>query len=603
VRGLRNGPSPQWLQDKLAAIGLRPINALVDVTNWFTHDLGRPLHVFDVKKVAGDTLSIRRGREGESYLALNGKTVSVTPEDIVIADAEAVESLAGIMGGEHSGCDAATTEVFIEAALFDPVRIALSGRRHELRSDARARFERGVDPALPPAALDAATAMIIELCGGEASTVASAGAEPDWRRTAHLRFERIAGLGGSSITPDEAVDGLTRLGFTVSARDEAGVTVAVPPWRNDIAASDATLAQNPELPAERARKAAEGCAVIEPECDLLEEVLRLRGLDAVPPVSLPVASPVPRPSLTPRQARSALARRVLAARGMLDCVSFGFIDSRVAALFGDTPAALRVENPIAADLDQMRPTPLASLATAAARNAARGFADVALAEIGGAYRDVTPTGQLAVAAGIRTGHTPRHWDSPARALDAMDAKGDALAVLAALGVPMAAVTVTADAPGHYHPGRSGVVRQGPKVVLAQFGELHPALRASLDLSGPAVGFEVFLDAIPDPKKRKKSAPELPAFQPLKRDFAFLVDAGVPADSLVRAARGAERSLIVDAALFDRYAGERLPEGKVSLALEVTLQPKDASLTDAEIEAVGAKIVAAVSKATGAVLRG
>jgi len=553
--------------------------------------------------VAGDTLSIRRGREGESYLALNGKTVSVTPEDIVIADAEAVESLAGIMGGEHSGSDAGTTEVFIEAALFDPVRIALSGRRHELRSDARARFERGVDPALPPAALDAATAMIIELCGGEASTVASAGAEPDWRRTAHLRFERIAGLGGSSITPDEAVDGLTRLGFTVSARDEAGVTVAVPPWRNDIAASDATLAQNPELPAERARKAAEGCAVIEPECDLLEEVLRLRGLDAVPPVSLPVASPVPRPSLTPRQARSALARRVLAARGMLDCVSFGFIDSRVAALFGDTPAALRVENPIAADLDQMRPTPLASLATAAARNAARGFADVALAEIGGAYRDVTPTGQLAVAAGIRTGHTPRHWDSPARALDAMDAKGDALAVLAALGVPMAAVTVTADAPGHYHPGRSGVVRQGPKVVLAQFGELHPALRASLDLSGPAVGFEVFLDAIPDPKKRKKSAPELPAFQPLKRDFAFLVDAGVPADSLVRAARGAERSLIVDAALFDRYAGERLPEGKVSLALEVTLQPRDASLTDAEIEAVGAKIVAAVSKATGAVLRG
>jgi phenylalanyl-tRNA synthetase beta chain len=602
VRGVKNGPSPQWLQDKLTSIGLRPINALVDVTNWFTYDLGRPLHVFDAKKVKGDTLTIRRGREGESFLALNGKEVQVTPEDLVIADAEAVESLAGIMGGEYSGSDEGTAEVFIEAALFDPVRIALSGRRHELRSDARARFERGIDQALLPAALEAATAMIIELCGGEASEVVAAGAEPAWRRQAHLRFERIAGLGGSPITPEEAVEGLEQLGFTVAQRDSQGVTVNVPSWRNDIAARDHSLAQNPELPAERARAAAEGCAAVEPECDLLEEVLRLRGLDAVPPVSLPVSSPVPRPSLTPRQVRSGLARRVLAARGMLDCVSFGFIDGKVAALFGETPAALRLENPIAADLDQMRPTPLASLLTAAARNAARGYPDVALAEIGAAYRGITPDGQAAVAAGIRAGETPRHWAMPARAVDAMDAKGDAMAVLAALGVPMAALSVTADAPGFYHPGRSGVVRQGPKTVLATFGEIHPSLRGALDLPGPAVGFEVFLDAIPDPKRKKKGLPDLPAFQPLRRDFAFLVDAGVPAENLVRAARGAERNLISEVSLFDRYAGEKLPEGKVSLALEVTLQPREASMTDAEIEAVAAKIVAAVTKATGAVLR-
>ncbi|EHL96552.1 phenylalanine--tRNA ligase, beta subunit [Acetobacteraceae bacterium AT-5844] len=602
VRGVKNGPSPQWLQDKLTAIGLRPINALVDVTNWFTYDLGRPLHVFDRAKVKGDTLTIRRGREGESFTALNGKDVAVTPEDLVIADAEAVESLAGIMGGEHSGSELDTTEVFIEAAIFDPVRIALSGRRHDLRSDARSRFERGVDQALPPAALEAATAMIIELCGGEASEVVSAGAEPKWRRTAHLRFERIAGLGGSPITADEAVEGLERLGFSIAARDTAGVTVNVPSWRNDVA-GQGPLAQSPALPADKAAKAAEGCAATEPECDLLEEVLRLRGLDAVPPVSLPVPSPVPLPSLTARQSRTVLARRVLAARGMLDCVSFGFLDSRTAALFGETPAALRLENPIASDLDQMRPTPLASLALAAARNIARGYPDVALAEIGGAYGDITPEGQKSVAAGIRTGFTPRHWSEPARAVDAMDAKGDALAVLAALGVPMAALTVTMDAPGFYHPGRSGVIKQGPKTVLATFGELHPALRAKLDLPGPAVGFEVFLDQIPDPKKRKKAVPDLPAFQPLKRDFAFLVDAGVPAENLVRAARGAERNLIVDVALFDRYAGDRLPEGKVSLALEVTLQPREASLTDAEIEAVGSKIVAAVAKATGAVLRG
>jgi len=603
VRGVKNGPSPKWLQDKLVSIGLRPINALVDVTNWFTYDLGRPLHVFDVAKVKGDTLVIRRGRDGESYLALNGKEISVTRDDLVIADDGGVESLAGIMGGEHSGSDLGTTEVFIECALFDPVQIALSGRRHELRSDARQRFERGVDQALPPAALEAATALIIELCGGEASEITAAGAEPQWQRTAHLRFERIAGLGGSSITPDEAVEELERLGFSVASRDEAGVTVNVPSWRNDVAGGQGGLAQSPELAPERAAKAAEGCAAIEPECDLLEEVLRLRGLDAVPPVSLPVPSPVPQPSLTARQARTSLARRVLAARGMLDCVSFGFLDDKTAALFGDTPASLRLENPIAADLNQMRPTPLASIALAAARNIARGYPDVALAEIGGAYRDITPAGQLTVAAGLRTGFTPRHWSEPSRAMDAMDAKGDALAVLAALGVPTAALSVAAEAPGFYHPGRSGVIKQGPKTVLATFGELHPTLRGQLDLPGPAVAFEVFLDLVADPKKRKKAVPDLPAFQPLKRDFAFLVDATVPAENLVRAARGAERALITDVALFDRYAGERLPEGKVSLALEVTLQPRDASLTDAEIEAVGAKIVAAVTKATGATLRG
>ncbi|WBV43629.1 phenylalanine--tRNA ligase subunit beta [Pseudoroseomonas cervicalis] len=601
VRGVKNGPSPKWLQDRLVSIGLRPINALVDITNFFTYDLGRPLHVFDVAKVKGQELFLRRGRDGESFLALNGKEVAVTSEDLVIADSEAVESLAGIMGGEHSGSDEGTTEVFIECALFDPVRIALSGRRHDLRSDARARFERGIDPALLPAALDAATAMVIELCGGEPSEVSAAGAEPAWQRQASLRFARIAGLGGSDLSADEAVAILERLGFGVVARDAEAVTVSVPSWRNDIAAPGA-LAQGPGLSPERAQAAAEGCAVIEPECDLLEEVLRIPGLDRIPPVSLPVASPVPRPALTPKQARASLARRVMASRGMLDCVSFGFLDSTTAARFGETPAMLRLDNPIAADLDQMRPTPLASLAQAAARNAARGYPAVALSELGGAYRDASPEGQLAVAAGLRLGQTPRHWAAPARAVDAMDAKGDALAVLAALGVPMAALSVTADAPGHYHPGRSGVVRQGPKTVLAYFGELHPKLREELGLAGAAAGFEVFLDAVPEPKRKKKAVPDLPAFQPLKRDFAFLVDAGVPAENLVRAARGAERALIVDVALFDRYAGEKLPEGKVSLALEVTLQPREASLTDAEIEAVGAKIVAAVAKATGATLR-
>jgi phenylalanyl-tRNA synthetase beta chain len=611
LRGLSNGPSPRWLQDRLSAIGLRPINALVDVTNFFTYDLGRPLHVFDMRKVKGGVLTMRMAREGERLFALNGREYALTPEDGVIADAAGPEALGGIIGGEHSGCDETTTQAFIECALFDPVRIARSGRRHDIRTDARARFERGLDPALMPQAIEAAAAMMIALCGGEASEVVEAGAEPAWRRSATLRFDRLAGYGGAEVAPEEAVGILERLGFTVEARDAARVTVAVPSWRNDIAQPPA-LDQDPALPPARARAAAEGCAAIEPECDLIEEVLRIRGLDRVPPVSLPLASPVPPPALTPRQARASLARRVVAARGMLDCVSFGFLARDLAALFGPAaerqapwrpPEALRLANPIAADLDQMRPTPVASLLLAAARNAARGFPDLALAELGGAYRDATPEGQLTVLAGVRAGATPRHWAEPSRPVDAMDAKGDALAVLAALGVPMPALQVAAeDLPGFYHPGRAGLVRQG-RTVLASFGEVHPKVLAALDLAGPAVAFEVFLDAVPEPKRRRKGMPDLPPFQPVRRDFAFLVEEGTPAEALLRAARGADRQLIAEVALFDRYAGERLPPGKVSLALQVTLQPRTATLTDAEIEAVAERVIAAVTRATGATLRG
>ena len=442
---------------------------------------------------------------------------------------------------------------------------------------------------------------MMDICGGEASEVVGAGPEPAWQRTASLRFERLASYGGDDVAPDRAVEILQSLGFTVAARDTARVTVNVPSWRNDVAGKGA-LAQAAELSPERAKAAAEGCAEIEPECDLLEEVLRIRGLNTITPVSLPVSGIIPPPAFTAKQARASLARRVLAARGMQEAVTFAFMESKTAALFGETPAALRLENPIAEDLDQMRPTPVASLLLAAGRNAARGFADVALCEIGGAYRDVTPAGQMAVAAGVRHGATVRHWAEAARGVDALDAKGDAMAVLAALGVPAAALAVTADASGFYHPGRSGLLRQGPKTVLASFGEVHPRVLAALDLPGPAVAFEVFLDAIPEPKRRKKGAPDLPAFQPVKRDFAFLVDEGVAAEALLRAARGAERILITDVALFDRYAGDKLPEGKVSLALQVTIQPREATLTDPQIEAVADKIVAAVSKATGAVLR-
>ena len=598
VRGLRNGPSPDWLRRRLESVGLRPISALVDVTNFFALDLCRPLHVFDADKVRGGVLTMRPGAPDERVLALNGKDYEATPEDLVIADTAGVQSLAGVIGGAATGCDEDTTACFIECALFDPVRVALTGRRLNATSDARQRFERGIDPAFLPAALEAATRMILDLCGGQASEVVSAGAEPQWQRNATLRFERLRALGGADMPAAEATGILERLGFTVEERGRERVRVAVPSWRNDVAAP-VVLDLHPQFTTEQSTPLVEAVREIEPETDLVEEVLRIRGLDTIPAVSMPRAAPVPPATLTPRQSRAALARRLLAARGLAEAVTFSFMDSRDAARFGPAPSSLRLLNPIASDLDQLRPTPVATLAVAATRNAARGLPNAALFEIGPAFAE---DGQETVAAGLRSGPAARRWDGSPATLGALDAKADALAVLTALGVAPDSLNATRDAPEYYHPGRSGVLRQGPKLVLAQFGELHPAVLAGLDLSAPAVAFEVFLDRVPEPKRRRRAAPDLPALQPVRRDFAFVVGRDVPADAVLRAARGAERSLIAGVSLFDVYEGPGVPEGQRSLAVEVTLQPRERALTDAEIEAASAKVVAAVAKATGAVLR-
>jgi phenylalanyl-tRNA synthetase beta chain len=600
VTGVTNGESPDWLKARLTSIGLRPINALADITNFFTHDLGRPLHVFDADKIAGSTLILRHGEAGECFAGLHGKQVTVSAEDCVIADANGAQSLAGIVGGEATGCDFSTRNVFIECALFDRIQIALSGQRHAIHSDARQRFERGIDAAMMPAALDAATAMVLDLCGGATSTVTEAGAEPHWRRHASLRFARLKCFGGSDIAPDEAVASLEKLGFTIYRRDGEHAVFDVPSWRNDIAQAPA-LDQFTGLDPAVASKAAAGAAEIEPEVDLIEEVLRLRGLDAIMPVSLPLTATIPAPILTPKQSRTMLARRSLAARGLMECVTFSFLDHDIAALFSGTDDGLRLANPIAADLDHMRPTAIATLAAAAARNIARGYPDLGLFEIGPAYP--AAGSQLLAAAGLRTGETPLSALAASRKFDALDAKADCLAVLAALGVPLDAVTASPDAPDYFHPGQSGTLRQGPKIILGHFGTLHPSICGKLDLPLGSVAFELLLDAIAEPKRRKKATPALPAFQPLRRDFAFLVPEATPADALIRAARGAERNLITNVTLFDRYAGKNLPEGQISLAIAVTLQPVEKSLTEAEIEAVSAKIVAAVAKATGGVLRG
>ena len=606
ISGLANRPSPDWLQRRLRSIGLRPISALVDITNFFTFDLGRPLHVFDADRIAGGVLTLRRGRDGERFEGLNGVEIAVGPEDAVFADAAGVQSLAGIMGGRATGATEATTAVFVECALFDPIRIARTGRRLGITSDARQRFERGIDPSLLTLGLNAAARLILQTCGGMPSAITEAGEEPDWRREATLRFARLRDFGGSDIAPDAAIARLAALGFGVGRRDADRVTVSVPPWRNDVAGAT-PLEPAPAIATARARELGAVAVAMEAECDLVEEVLRLGGLDAIAPVSLPPLAAVPRPALGEAAVRNALARRTVAARGFAECVSFSFMDARLADAFAppldaDAARAVTLLNPIASDLDRLRPSPLASLLSAASRAVSRGIAETALFEIGPGF---APDGSSrTIAAGLRAGTRARAPGRPARAADWSDARTDALAVLASLGVPAEALSterVSAD-DAAYHPGRAGVIRQGPKIVLARFGALHPTVTEAFGLDAPAAGFELFLDAIAVPKKRRRSAARLPTLQPVSRDFAFVVGDDVPAEAVLRAARGADRTLVADVALFDAYRGEGVPDGHVSLAIAVTLQPREKTLTDAELDAVSARVVAAVAKATGGVLR-
>ncbi|HLO76370.1 MAG TPA: phenylalanine--tRNA ligase subunit beta [Magnetospirillum sp.] len=574
IRGVKNGESPAWLKDRLTAIGLRPISALVDITNYVTCDLARPLHVFDADKVKGD-IRARLAKDGETLLALNGKEYALDASMTVIADDAGPEGIAGIMGGERSGCTETTTSVFLETAYFDPIRTATTGRKLDILSDARFRFERGVDPAFIVPAAEIATRMIIELCGGEASDLIVAGTEPDWRTSIVLRPERVAELGGVEVSTPKQEDILRGLGCLVSEHAD-GLLVVPPSWRGDIAA----------------------------EHDLVEEVIRINGYDQLPTVPLPRPS-MPKPLLTPGQRRASWVRRQLAARGLVETVTWSFLPSVQAKLFGGGAAEMHLANPISSDLDAMRPSVLPNLVTAAGRNADRGFRDLGLFEIGPQFDGPEPGQQRAVAAGIRAGRAvPRHWSEKTRAVDVFDAKADLLAAIVAAGGNPDSFQVVAEAPGWYHPGRSGTLRLGNKPV-AYFGELHPGTLSALDVKGPVVAFELFLEALP-PQKAKatkaKPALKLSPFQPLERDFAFVLDAKVSADQVVRAAKNADKALVTDIAVFDLYEGPNVGEGKKSIAITATLQPTEKTLTDEEIEAVAKKIVDAVVKATGGVLR-
>jgi phenylalanyl-tRNA synthetase beta chain len=582
VRGVKNGPSPDWLQARLRAVGMRPINALVDITNFMTLDRNRPLHVFDAAKVKGD-LVVRRAREGESIVALDGKTYTLTADQVVIADAAGVESIAGIMGGEASGCDEGTTDVLVESALWDPLNIARSGRALGITSDARYRFERGVDPDFCRPGLDLATALIVELCGGEPSEMVFAGELPGSAAAIDFPWSEVKRLTGLELPLPEMERALTSLGFAVSGSGER-VQVVAPSWRADVGG----------------------------KADLVEEILRIAGLDRVVSTPLPrIADEVLRPVLTVLQKRTRQAKRLLASRGLVEAVTWSFIDHESATLFGGGSPALVLANPIAADLSDMRPSLLPGLIRAAQANADRGFGDVALFEVGQIFQSDEPEGQLMAATGLRRGTATlegagRHWDGAAKPVDAFDAKADVLALLAGLGVPTGGLQIVAGGPDWAHPGRSATLRFGPKGVIGAFGEVHPRILKALDVKGPLVAFEIHLDALPLPKaKPTKVKPKLAlsGFQPVTRDFAFIVDQATAAGEMVKSAQNADRALISDVSVFDLYEGQGVEPGKKSVALAVTLQPVEKTLTEAEIEAVGARIVAEMAKRYGAALRG
>jgi len=580
VRGVKNGPSPAWMQQRLKAVGLRPINALVDVTNYISQDRGRPLHVYDADKLKGAVVA-RLGKAGETFLGLDGKEYTVDETMCVIADDNGLLGFGGIMGGEESGSTDATVNVLIESAYFDPARTAATGRKTGLVTDARYRFERGVDPASVLPGLDLATDMILKLTGGTPSKAKVAGKPPVEPRVIDFEFGRVAKLTGIEIKDNEIKSILEKLGCTIAAKGK-GAKVTVPTWRPDI----------------------HGPA------DLVEEVVRIAGLERVPATPLPRPAGVARAVLTESQKRARRARRALAARGLTEAITWSFIPEAEAKAFGGGAPELNLANPISVEMSSMRPGLLPGLLTALRRNHNRGFGDTALFELGQAYRGEAAEDQYLSASGVRSGTAKvggggRHWDGAAKDVDLFDAKADVFALLSALGLDPAKAQVTRDAPHWYHPGRSGTLRLGPKTVLAHFGELHPATLKALDLAAPVIAFEVFLDALPAQKAKSRAKPRLEAndLLPVRRDFAFVLDRNVAAGDVVRAAAGADKALIRDVAVFDVFEGGALEkEGKKSLAIEVTLQPTSETLTDKDIEAVAQKVAAAVKKATGGEIR-
>lgn len=566
IRGVKNVQSPDWMKEELVSAGLRPISFLVDVTNYLNVRDCRPMHVFDADKLSGN-ITVRSAREGEKLLALDGKEYMLAEGMTVIADEKGAQSIAGVMGGEETGCSMETTNIFLESAYFKPLSIAKTGRLLNAESDSRTRFERGIDPASAKQGIDDATALILQYCGGEASEIVEAGAEPDWHREIEFDFNQVKRLVGMDIAQDKMVEILQKLGFKVN-----GNKISVPSWRtHDVAGS----------------------------ADLVEEIVRIYGLEELPSAPMrPDALPIS--ILLPNQKREVAMRRRLAARGLNQAITWSFMDSKIAALFTDKHVA--IANPIASDLDEMRPTLTANLLSAVKRNQDRGITDVQLFEVGPEFYSNKPGDQAMVACGIRAGaFTPKHWAQGTRSVDVFDAKADALDALASLDAPK--TQVFRKAPKWYHPGRSGSLCLG-KNVLAHFGEIHPAILKAFDIKTPVVAFEVYMNNVPMPKNKSKSnkALKVSNLMPLSRDFAFVMDKSVEAEKIISTIFGVNKDLITNVSVFDVYEGDKLPDGKKSLAVKVHIQPFEKTLTDKEIETLSTQIVNLVAKNTGAVLR-
>ncbi len=581
IKDVRNKQSPEWLKKRLEAIGQKSISALVDITNYFTFDFGRPLHVYDEKKL-GRNLTVRAAKSGETIKALNGKDYTLTDEITIIADSSNALAIGGIIGGAESGCTEATTDIFLEVALFEPVSIAQAGRILQIDSDARYRFERGVDVAFVEEAAKRAVAMIIELCGGQASELVTCGKTPEWKREINFNPQRVKSLGGVDISAEKSLEILKNLGFTLNTQHST-LAVTPPSWRADI----------------------------EGEADLVEEVLRIYGYEHIPATPLPKLSGVIPAVLSLSQKRVHLAKRLLAGRGMMEAQTWSFLPAVQAMMFGGNNPALTLLNPISADLDTMRPSLLPNLLDAAKRNMFRGFFDLGLFEVGLQFHDITPDGQKTVAAGIRTGavhdinYEANNFKKIARKINVFDAKADAVVLLQTLGVNKLEIS-TANLPSYYHPNRSGAFVLG-KTVLGYFGEIHPAICEKFDYIGNAniiAAFEIFLDAIPVSRSKGTAKPQLKIsdYQAVERDFAFIVDDSVTAATIEKEIAKAEKNLITNVEIFDVYSGKGVDAGKKSVAVKVTLQSFERTLTDADITAVSSAILVAAGKGFGGILR-
>lgn len=576
IRNVKNGPSPEWMQRRLRSLGMKPISALVDITNFMTMDYGRPLHVFDADNIKGD-LKVRLSRSGEKLVALDGKEYEFNDEMCIIEDDVTINSIGGVMGGADSGTYETTTNVFLECAWFDPIRTAMTGRKLGIESDARYRFERGVDPATVEYGIEIATRLILEMCGGEPSNVTLSGKVPQISKTITMRPERVKELGGVDIKKDDVISILDRLGFEVEDKG-AVIDVTTPSWRCDI----------------------------DREPDLVEEVLRIYGYDKINVEALPASSREIVTGLSPMQRRIRMAKRAAAARGLREAVTWSFIPSDHARLFGDIDPSLILDNPVSSDLDVMRPNLLPNLISAAGRNIDRGAKNIALFEAGNQFLSDSPEGQHFVIAGIRRGQNhERHWQKSPENVNVYDAKADASAILNAIGANIETAQIVAEAPSWYHPGRSGVIRLGPKNILAYFGEIHPAILKNIDVEGPLVAFEIMIGNLPESRSKagsSRGALKSSDFQAVERDFAFVVDNNINAEQIIKVIKSVDKKLIDNINVFDIYEGPGIAEGKKSIAVNVRMQPTDRTMTDKEIEEIRQQIINTVERKIDATLR-